>query len=99
MTAWLFGLVLIVTLVEAAALVLFRFRTKSGLPARDILFHLSAGALVLLAAWLAVQGVGWGWSALCLALSGPCHVIDLWRRWRLQNRYHGPGAANARKDL
>ena len=75
----LFALILAFTLIEAVALA--RWRARRGHPASDVVLHLAAGAFLTLAAWLALAGVGWGWVAASLVLSGLAHVADLRRRF------------------
>lgn len=90
MSAWvadgrIFALVLGVTVVEALGLILWQRRGTGGPAPLDILGQLSAGALLLLAAWMALAGAWWGWVGCSLAAAGLAHLFDLRRRW------HGPG--------
>lgn len=77
----MFALILALTMAEAAALVLWHRRTGRGLKPIDVLGQLSAGAFLLLAAWLALAAAWWGWAAASLAAAGLAHLFDLRRRW------------------
>jgi hypothetical protein len=77
----MFGLILALTLAEAVALTLWHRRTGRGLKPVDIVGQLAAGACLLLAAWLALAGVWWGWVGASLAAAGVAHLFDLRRRW------------------
>ena len=68
--------------LEALVLWLLRRRRQGGLGLVDVVGHLSAGALLLLAVRSAVVGAPWTWTGAFLLASFPAHVFDLQRRWR-----------------
>ncbi len=73
-------LLLVLIAAEGAWL---EWRRRTGRPGpRDFWPFLAAGAALVLALRLALTGGWWGWIALCLALSGAAHALDLARRWR-----------------
>lgn len=85
MSAWftdgtIFALILAITVVEGLVLVVWNRRTGRGLVAFDVVFHLAAGAFLLLAGLLALRGAWFGWIGLAFAAAGLSHGIDLWRR-------------------
>ena len=69
--------------LEAAALLAFRARTGRGPAAAHLLPNLGAGAALLMAALLAVEGAGWLGVSACLLGALVCHVADLRVRWRV----------------
>jgi hypothetical protein len=78
----LVDLILVVVLLEAAALLLYWARSRRGIAPLDLLPNLCAGAFLLLALRAALAGVGWMIASLCLAAAGLAHLIDVSRRWR-----------------
>ena len=76
----LVNLVLVVTALEIAWL-MFR-RGGVRLAKWPLLANLLAGLSLVLALRLSLAGVDWFWIALCLALAGLAHVVDLQARWR-----------------
>lgn len=76
----LVNLVLAVTALEIAWL-MFR-RGGVRLAKGPLLANLLAGLSLVLALRLSLAGVAWFWIALCLALAGLAHAIDLQARWR-----------------
>jgi hypothetical protein len=74
--------ILLLVLLEAAALLVWHRRTGRGLPPGELLPALLAGA-GLLAAWrLAIAGAAWPWLGLALLAALLAHLADLARRWR-----------------
>ena len=69
--------------LEAAALLFYRARTGRGPAPGMLLPNLGAGAMLLLATLLALEGVAWPAVALCLFGGLVGHVLDLRARWRL----------------
>jgi hypothetical protein len=78
----LIDLALAVMALEAAILVALRRRRGAGMTPLDIGGHLLAGALLLLAARVALTGGDHRWILLLLAASFPAHLFDLARRAR-----------------
>ena len=77
----LIDIVIVVTLLEAAALALYHRRTGRGMAPRDVLLNLGAGLALMLALRAGLEGAGWGWVAAGLVASGLAHAADLKRRW------------------
>ena len=61
-------------------------RTGHGLRPLDVVGHLAAGALLLLALRCVVAGVDYRITLVLLTLSFPAHVFDLARRARAARR-------------
>ena len=78
----LVDLILILVVVEAAALMLYWRRFGGGISPFDLLPNLCAGAFLLLAMRAALTGGGWMAASGCLAAAGLAHLADLYRRWR-----------------
>lgn len=78
----LIDIVIVVTLLEGAALALYHRRTGRGMAPRDFLLNLGAGLALMLALRAGLEGAGWGWVAAGLMASGLAHAADLKRRWR-----------------
>ncbi len=78
----LVDLILLLVVLEAAALLLYWHRAGRGVAAFDLLPNLCAGAFLLLALRAALTGGGWMLACSCLAAAGLAHLADLYRRWR-----------------
>ena len=78
----LVDLILVLVVVEAAALMLYWRRFGAGVSPFDLLPNLCAGAFLLLAMRAALTGGGWMAASGCLAAAGLAHLADLYRRWR-----------------
>jgi hypothetical protein len=78
----LIDLVLVVVVLEAAALLLAWHYTGRGIAPGDLLPNLCAGAFLLLALRVKLGGGGWMPACGCLAAAGVAHLIDIRRRWR-----------------
>lgn len=74
--------ILVVVLLEAAALLLYWAWARRGIAPLDLLPNLCAGAFLLLALRAVLAGGGWMIASLCLAAAGLAHLIDVSRRWR-----------------
>lgn len=72
--------ILVVVLLEAAALLLYWARVRRGIAPLDLIPNLCAGAFLLLAL-RATLGGGWMLASLCLAAAGLAHLTDVYRRW------------------
>ncbi len=66
---------------EAAALLAYRARTGRGPSARNLLPNLAAGAMLLLALLLSLEGFALPALALCLLGALVAHIVDLRMRW------------------
>lgn len=75
-------LILVLTALEALALIAYHRRTGRGVAPADLFTNLLAGIFLMLALRAALTGSGWRPIALCLAASLAAHVTDLSRRWR-----------------
>lgn len=74
--------ILVVVLLEAAALLLYWAWARRGIAPLDLLPNLCAGAFLLLALRAVLAGGGWMIASLWLAAAGLAHLIDVSRRWR-----------------
>ena len=77
----LIDLVIAVTLLEMAALVLYRRFTGRGLTLVDLVPALGAGLALMLAVRAALSDAAWVWVAAALLAAGLAHLIDMRRRW------------------
>ena len=75
-------LILALVVLEAAALLLFYRVTGRGVPARQLLPNLAAGATLVLALRSALLEQPWSVTALWLLLALIAHAADLLARWR-----------------
>ena len=78
----LVDLILLVVVIEAAALLLYWARAGRGVAPLDLLPNLCAGAFLLLALRVTLAGSGWMIASLCLSAAGLAHPTDVYRRWR-----------------
>jgi hypothetical protein len=74
--------ILVVVVLEAAALILYWMRGRGGVAPFDLLPNLCAGAFLLLALRVTLTGDGWMIAGGCLAAAGLAHLTDVYRRWR-----------------
>jgi hypothetical protein len=74
--------ILLIVLIEAAAISFYWAKTGKGIAPRDVLPNLIAGACLLVALRLALTGSDWPPVCAALALSGVASALDLARRWR-----------------
>jgi hypothetical protein len=74
--------ILVVVVLEAAALLIYWARAKRGVAPLDLLPNLCAGAFLLLALRVTLAGSGWMVASLCLSAAGLAHLVDVYRRWR-----------------
>ncbi len=75
-------LILVLVALEAAALLLFHRWTGKGVPARQLLPNLAAGATLILALRSALLDEPWSTTAVWLLLALLAHGADLLARWR-----------------
>jgi hypothetical protein len=74
--------VLLLTVFEAVALIVFYRFTGRGIMLAGFLPNMLAGDFLLLA-WIAsARGEAWPWSAAALLAALTCHMTDLAFRWR-----------------
>jgi len=90
-TAWfqsglVIDLILVLVLIEAVLLWLFRRRTGRGPSMAGLLPTLASGALLLLALRMALVEARWIWIAGPLSLALVAHIVDLGLRWRRPSR-------------
>jgi len=78
----LVDLIIVVVIIEAAALILYWARTRRGVAPFDLLPNLCAGAFLLLALRTTLADGGWMIASGCLAAAGLAHLTDVCRRWR-----------------
>ena len=80
MNGWLLhgvDAVLVVTLLEAAALLAYHRRTGKGLAPRDFVANLLAGLCLMLALRAALAAAPVAWAAAALVAAGAAHAADL----------------------
>lgn len=75
-------LILVLMVIEAAAIGLYHRRTGRGLPVRTLVTVLLAGAFLLLALRASLTGADWPAIAIFLVLGLVSHLADLAGRWR-----------------
>ena len=78
----IFAVIAGITVLEAAGLIVWHRSTAGGLRPLDVIGQLAAGALLCVAAFLALSAAWWGWVGLALAMACLAHVFDLQRRLR-----------------
>ncbi len=78
----LIDLILLVVVIEAAALLLLWRYSRRGIAPFDLLPNLLAGVFLLLALRATLAGSGWEVACGCLAAAGLANLVDIWRRWR-----------------
>lgn len=74
--------VIALTLVEGAALVVYRRFKRRGIALSDFGLNLLAGVMLMLALRSNMAESGWTWTAAFLAAAGLLHATDLWMRWK-----------------
>ena len=74
--------ILVVVVLEAAALLIYWSRARRGVAPLDLLPNLCAGVCLLLALRATLAGSGWMLASLFLAAAGLAHLTDVTRRWR-----------------
>ena len=74
--------VLLFALLEAVALCAWRRASGTGLPAREVIASLAAGACLMLALRGYARDWNPGWIAMCLLGAGIAHAVDMRLRWR-----------------
>ena len=75
-------LILAIVTAEAIAIASYWRATGRGISPTQLFPNLFAGALLLLALRLSLEGYSWPWYTSCLALAGVANVADLRQRWR-----------------
>ncbi len=73
--------VILLTLLEAAALAAYRRRTGAGVAVRDFIVNLGSGLCLMLALRGALAGAGGVVIATWLSAAGLLHAADLALRW------------------
>ena len=74
-------LILLLVLVEALLLLVYRARTGRGVPALGLCANLAAGAMLLLALRAALVAEGGTWIGGWLLGALVAHLLDLALRW------------------
>ena len=69
--------IIVITLLEAAALAAYHHQTKRGLKPRDFLLNMTSGLCLMLALRCALSSSAWQFVALWLTAAGLAHVADL----------------------
>ena len=78
----LIDLILVVTLIEAIILVLWRRPPQHGLSRIAVGWMLLPGVFLLLAIRAALSDAAWPWVPIALTASLITHLLDLRARWR-----------------
>jgi hypothetical protein len=91
MTDWLssgrlIDIVIVITLLEGAFLLALHRKTGRGVAPRDFVLNMASGLCLMLALRLALSGVGWQMTALCLMAAGSLHAMDIYRRWNATDK-------------
>jgi hypothetical protein len=80
--AWLLDVILLITLLEGAALMVWLRRKGAARPMRAAWLPLAPGLLLLTAFWLSAPAALSHAAMGCLALAGLTHLLDLRARLR-----------------
>lgn len=78
----LIAIVIGFTLLEGAALWIYRQRTGKGVRGCDFIANWVSGLCLMFAVYSALVGAWWVWVALWMMASGLAHWSDLWSRWQ-----------------
>jgi hypothetical protein len=70
------------TLIEGAALWMYRRATGKGVSGRDFTANWISGLCLMCALRSAVVDAWWVWVAIWMLGSGVAHWSDLWARWQ-----------------
>src|SRR3954470_20952343 len=82
--------VLVFTVLEAAALLVWRRRTGTGLGPPAVLALLLPGVCLMLALRAALADAAWPWLPVALVAALASHLADLWMRWRRDGTHARP---------
>ena len=74
--------IILITLLEIAALLAFHYKTKRGLAPRDYLLNAASGLCLMLALRCSLMGSSWYFIPLFLMAAGLAHVADLATRFK-----------------
>ena len=74
--------VIALTLLECAALLVFRRLTGGGIGPADFLLNMIAGLCLMLALRSVMRDQHMIWTAMWLLAAGVAHAADIWQRWR-----------------
>ena len=80
--ATLIDAVIVVTLVECAALTLWHRFSRTGVAPREFAFNLLSGLCLMFALRCLARDAGSTWIALFLLAAGIAHAADIVRRWQ-----------------
>src|SRR4051812_17669498 len=94
----LVDLVLVFTALEAAAMLLWRRRTGTGLRPAAVLAVLLPGVCLMLALRAVLAGAAWPWLPVALLAALASHLADLWMRWRREGTDDRGGGDGAVRD-
>ena len=83
----LIDVIIVITLLEFAALLLYQQQTKRGLMPRDYLLSMLSGLCLMLALRCALKDNSWYFIASFLALAGIAHVTDIAMRLRQRKQF------------
>jgi len=85
-TTWLIDAVIVFTLLECLALVVFNRRTGGGVAVPDFLVTIASGLCLMLALRCLARDSEPAWVALFLLAAGVAHGADLRLRWQRRSR-------------
>ena len=88
-SGWLLTAVIAFTLLEAAALLVYRQVSGKGIALRDWGLNLLSGLCLMMAVRSAVLNAAWPAIAAWLSAAGLAHGADMVSRWRRQRRTFG----------
>lgn len=87
-SGWLLNGVILLTLLEIAALILYRRLTGKGVPARDYALNMLSGLCLMLAVRSTLLNEVWLATAGWLSAAGAAHALDMLLRWqRVRRRF------------
>ena len=81
--------VIALTLLEAAALLIYRHLTGKGIEAHDWGLNMLSGLCLMMGLRSAVTDAAWHLIAAWLSAAGLAHGVDMFWRWRRQRRTFG----------
>lgn len=88
-SGWLLNAVIGITLLEAAALVIYRRVSGQGMALHEWALNLLSGLCLMMAVRAAVLDAAWPAIAAWLTAAGLAHGADMYSRWRRQRRTFG----------
>ncbi len=97
--ATLIDAVIVVTLVECAALTLWYRVSSTGVSPRDFALNLLSGLCLMFALRCLARDAGSAWIALFLLAAGIAHAADIVRRWQRAAPLTTPSASPSERAV